>query len=161
MSSFHLPIRLAAAGSPLPREETTATPETPSPSGFGLGLGPGPSGAPPPAHISGPLISPSPLIAEYGDSVKNGQNGDLITFKASDEIRKEAAAGSSNHQFWLKDAKIAEDLFTVGSFLTAMTPPPPPSRDDGADVIKYRPLLVLTIIQIHRSARHLLEFVST
>lgn len=123
MSSFHLPIRLAAAGSPPLREETTATPETPSPSGLGLSLGAGPGRAPLPAHISGPLISPSPLIAEYGDSVKNGQNGDLMTFRASDEMRKEAASGSSNHQFWLKDAKIAEDLFTVGSFPTATTLP--------------------------------------
>lgn len=129
MSSFHLPIRLAAAGPPPLPEETTATPETPSPSALGLAYGPGPGpglgAAPPPAHISGSLRSPSPLVAEYGDSVKNGQNGDVMTFGASEELRKEAAAGSSNHQFWLKDAKIAEDLFTVGDFPNSHNSPPP------------------------------------
>lgn len=89
MSRMPLPIRLAAA--PLPQEETTATPETPSI--YTGGARPGPS--------------PSPLVAEAGDAVP---------LLASPELRLEAAAGPSNHQFWLKDAKIAEDLFTVREF---------------------------------------------
>lgn len=85
MSLIPLPIRLAAAP---PQKEATATPETPSIHTGDAGLGP----------------TPSPLVTD---------NSDAVPVLASPELRLEAAAGSANHQFWLKDAKIAEDLFTV------------------------------------------------
>lgn len=110
MSLIPLPIRLAAASSK--QEEISSIPEEPVPFGPGLDLPLG--GAPPP-----PLI-PSPLIAENGDSVSNGQSGDPLPPGAPSELRIDAAAGSTNHQFWLKDAKIAEDLFTVGFRPTAV-----------------------------------------
>lgn len=44
------------------------------------------------------------------DGEPNTTAGPIVT---SPELKLEAAAGPSNHQFWLKDAKIAEDLFTV------------------------------------------------
>ncbi|KAF3768698.1 hypothetical protein M406DRAFT_71682 [Cryphonectria parasitica EP155] len=82
--SFPLPIRLAASR----HEEPSTTPETP------------------PTHGDADLTTaPHPLAAaaEHG----------LISVVPSSELKFEAAAGPSNHQFWLKDAKIAEDLFTI------------------------------------------------
>lgn len=57
-----------------------------------------------PAHAA-----PTPSSAKAGTA--------HVTFVSSPEFRIEAAVGPSNHQFWLKDAKIAEDLFTVRNAL--------------------------------------------
>lgn len=92
-----LPIRLATSAS---LEETTATPETPDP---------------PPINqaASGPALSlsPNPLTAE-------NHTAGIINYAStplSPDLGLHAATGN-NHQFWLKDAKVAEELFTV-SFL--------------------------------------------
>lgn len=141
MSLIPLPIRLAATSSSI-HENTFAAPEDPvsydsepSPNlGPGPGPGPGsgsgpslafrPGGAPPPP----PPLVPSPLIAENGDSlsISNGPSSEAPPHGAPTDFRIDAAAGSTNHQFWLKDAKIAEDLFTVGFDPTIQSPHPRP-----------------------------------
>lgn len=94
-----LPIRLAASSS---FEETTATPETPDPPD------------PPSTSVqapSGPAqsLSPNPLVDEPR-ATDSGSNVAAPLFPA---LGFQAATGPSNHQFWLKDAKVAEELFTV------------------------------------------------
>lgn len=110
MSLFPLPIRLAATSSSTQvQEKIPATLEESTPFGPGPALALCPGGAP-----LLPLISGS-LIAENGDSVSNGPGSDALPdeHEAPSEFRLDAATGSTNHQFWLKDARIAEDLFTV------------------------------------------------
>ncbi|KAJ4418404.1 hypothetical protein N0V82_005590 [Gnomoniopsis sp. IMI 355080] len=91
-----LPIRLAASSS---LEETTATPETPDPPASVQPAPPGPASS----------LSPNPYPT--GNRAA-GHTGNAQT-PLSPGSRFQAATGPSNHQFWLKDAKVAEDLFTL------------------------------------------------
>lgn len=112
MSLSQLPIRLAAAV-PTLQEEESLTPEEPSipgPSrgaghGSGLGLLSG-DGQPQPGL-------PGPLNVENGENGSNFHSSDALAFGSASDLFVDGGAVSSNHQFWLKDAKIAEDLFTV------------------------------------------------
>ncbi|KAJ4386388.1 white collar 2 type of transcription factor [Gnomoniopsis smithogilvyi] len=91
-----LPIRLATSSS---LEETTATPETPDPPSIAQSAPPGPASS----------LSPNPPTAE---AHRTGHSGNAPTpFSLESSIQ--AATGPSNHQFWLKDAKVAEELFTL------------------------------------------------
>lgn len=101
---IQLPVRLAASAS---REETTATPETPDPPSAAGDVVPGPL---PSADSQNPNeFSPNSLIVE------NDADGSTyyVPVLLSPDLNVQAATGPSNHQFWLKDAKIAEELFTV------------------------------------------------
>lgn len=92
-----LPIRLATTSS---FEETTATPETPDPPSTVTQAPPGPAQS----------LSPNPLIADHRAA---GPSRNVPVPSSPDLRGYQAATGSSNHQFWLKDAKVAEELFTV------------------------------------------------
>lgn len=113
----------------------------------------------PESHERG-LVSPDTNLALVGDagevfpvlpSLEAAEDGAVIASLSPEPLQfgpgaaAAAAGGPTNHQFWLKDAKIAEDLFTVRSHLVF------PSIQSQ-----------LTLhLQIHRSAKHLAEFVCT
>lgn len=98
-----LPIRLAASSS---FEETTATPETPDPPSTTAQAPPGPAQS----------LSPNPLIDEH--RAAEPERNDAAPL--SPVLGFQAATGPSNHQFWLKDAKVAEELFTVSKSIPAL-----------------------------------------
>lgn len=91
-----LPIRLAASSS---FEEKTATPETPDP----------PASVQPAPPEPASSLSPNPFPTENRAA---GHTGNAQT-PLTPGLGIQAANGPSNHQFWLKDAKVAEELFTV------------------------------------------------
>lgn len=87
MSLIPLPIRLAAVAPGESQEETTAIP------GIDHSAAAGDAGHDPPAL---PVGDPN-----------------QIPTSPEDLRLDDTTTGLTNHQFWLKDAKIAEDLFTV------------------------------------------------
>lgn len=110
-------------------------------------------------HVAAPSEANLSLVGDAGDdspafpSVET-EDAEEVATQSPDHVRLEAAAAaatvgapSSNHQFWLKEAKIAEDLFTVCS--------------SNLWLIFDSRTRFLTFVQIHRSAKHLAEFVCT
>lgn len=86
MSLLSLPIRLASP----PREASATQGTLQNAPAFEADAGP----------------EPRPSIAENA-------NGPVSHVSMSELTAGATATGPSSHQFWLKDAKIAEDLFTV------------------------------------------------
>lgn len=107
MSLNNLPIRSAAAARrpplppPQPQREILTTPDT----NQSLVVGAGDD------NLTLPSNEPEDV--------------EEVASPSPEHVRLDAAAaaeGPSNHQFWLKDAKIAEDLFTVFSSLSVLVP---------------------------------------
>lgn len=102
MSLNNLPVRLAAA----PAATATSCRPSPPPSLFPKSQE---------KVIASPDANGLPLVGDAAAGQQESDGGAVFGSLSPESLPlgPGAAGTSANHQFWLKDAKIAEDLFTV------------------------------------------------